>query len=140
MIDYKSERLCSCGARGHLEAYASGPAMSRRYAELAGDQHQTDLRQIGTRARTGESSARQAIEEGATALGLALGGLLNVFDPQILIIGGGVPDLGEVWLHPFEAALRVNPLPGAQKTSLRRAALGTSATLVGAGYLALQSL
>lgn len=137
VVEHTGERLCSCGVRGHLEAYAAGPAIVRRYAELTRRAAFVDLPEVANRARAGDVIARQAIEESAQVLGTALGGLLNVFDPEALILGGGVPEIGDIWWSAFETALRSNPLPGAQKTALHRAALGTRATLVGAGYLAL---
>ena len=140
MVEYSGGRLCNCGTYGHLEAYASGPAIARHYAERINSVQRIDLPEIAERARGGDVIARQAIEASAAVLGAALGGLLNVFDPETLIIGGGVPEIGEIWWAAFKTALRVNPLPGAQMTVLHRAALGTRATMIGAGYLALHSI
>ncbi len=81
--------------------------------------------------------ASRAIAEGARILGLALGGLLNVLDPQALIIGGGVAELGDLWWQPLEAALRANPMPGPARIAVRRALLGVDAVLIGAAWLAL---
>ncbi len=70
-------------------------------------------------------------------LGTGLGGLISVLDVEALIIGGGVAEIGEPWWTPLDAALRANPLPGAQGVALRRAALGSDAVVVGAAWLAL---
>ena len=135
---WDGDRACSCGRRGHLEAYASGPAMAERYAALAGLTEPPDLRVVAARAQAGDLVARRAIAEGAEILGITLGGLLNVLDPQALVIGGGVAELDDLWWGPLEAALRANPLPGPAKIALRRAQLGVDAVLIGAAWLALQ--
>lgn len=128
---------CSCGHTGHLEAYCAGPAMAARYAERANIVEPLDLRDIADRAAAGDDLARATIAEGATILGLALGGLLSVLDPAAVIVGGGVAELGEVWWQPLETAVRAAPMPGPARVALRRAELGIHAVLVGAGWLAL---
>lgn len=140
VIDYDGTRRCSCGATGHLEAYTSGPAMTQRYRELSGIREQVDLRAIAAYARQGDSHALRAIAEGAQILGTALGGVLNIFDPEVLVIGGGVPEMGELWWRPFETALRANPMPGPANVHLLPAQLGTDAALAGAAWLAFSSL
>lgn len=136
VVDYDGTRRCSCGATGHLEAYTSGPAMTLRYRELSGMRNPIDLRAIAQLARQGDGHALRAIAEGAQILGLALGGVLNVFDPDVLVIGGGVPEIGTLWWQHFEESLRANPMPGPAKIALRPAELGTDAVLGGAAWLA----
>ncbi len=141
LVDIEGKRRCTCGQYGHLEAYAAGPAMATRYGELAGiTSPPCDLRAVAEKAYAGDPPAVEAIAEGARILGLAVGGLLNVIDTEAVIIGGGVPDLGELWWEPFEAALRNNANPGPAKVALRRAELGGRAVLVGAALLALEEV
>ncbi len=144
---WDGDRVCSCGRRGHLEAYAAGPALAARYWELAGIEasgggsqgaaEALDLRAVAARARAGDLLARRVIAEGAEILGICLGGLLNVLDPQALVIGGGVAELGDLWWRPLAAALRGNPLPGPAQILLRPAHLGADSVLIGAAWLAL---
>jgi glucokinase len=94
-----------------------------------------DLRQVAGLARLGDPLARQAIAEGGHVLGLGLGGLLNVLDLPLLVIGGGVAELGDLWWPALEAALRANPMPGPARVALRPALLGTHAALAGAACL-----
>ena len=138
VVDWNGDRRCSCGQPGHLEAYTSGPAIAERYRELASLDTASDLHVVAERARDGDAVAAQAIVEGAQILGLALGGLLNVLDPQALIVGGGVAELGDIWWQPLEAALRANPMPGPARIPVQRALLGVDAVLIGAAWLALR--
>lgn len=136
LVDYDGARLCNCGQPGHLEAYAAGPALAAQYREQAGLGEAVDLRGVAERARGGDPLARHVITEGAAILGRALSGLLNTFDPEALIVGGGVTELGDDWWGPFTSALRANPLPGPAQVVVRRAALGVLAGVMGAGVLA----
>lgn len=135
VVDWDSDRRCSCGQSGHLEAYAAGPAIVRRYCALAGSDQPIDLQAVADRAGSGDDRARAAIEEGAHVLGTAIGGLLNVLDLPVVVIGGGVAELGEVWWTPLTAALRANPSPGPARVTIARAQLGGAAPLVGAAFL-----
>lgn len=133
-------RVCSCGRRGHLEAYAAGPALAARYRELAGASEAVDLRTVAARARAGDLLARRAIAEGAEILGLCLAGLLDALDPEALVIGGGVTALGDLWWPTLEQALRANPLPGPAQLALRPAQLDADSVLIGAAWLAHEAL
>ncbi|HXF62434.1 MAG TPA: ROK family protein [Caldilineaceae bacterium] len=140
VIDVDGTRRCSCGATGHLEAYTSGPAMVLRYRELSGSRDAPDLQSVAERARQGDGHALQAIAEGAKILGTTLAGLLNVLDPELLVVGGGVTELGRLWWRHFEDALRANPMPGPAQVTLRPAQLGSDAVLAGAAWLAFDGL
>lgn len=140
MAVWNGDRICNCGQAGHLEAYAAGPAMARRYAQLRGLEESTDLRPIVSAAKQGDRIAQDVIIEGARILGTVLSGLVNVFDPQALIIGGGVTELGEFWWMPFQNALRANPLPASKKVQIHLAQLGNNVVLIGAAWLAWEKL
>jgi glucokinase len=132
---WDGDRMCNCGQAGHLEAYAAGPAIARRYCQLAGWPESPDLRAVASAAAKGDRLAIQAIAEGAHILGVVLAGLVDVFDPQALIVGGGVAQLDDIWWMPFEQALRANPLPAAKGVKIRRSQLGNQAVVVGAAWL-----
>jgi glucokinase len=138
MADWDGDARCSCGRCGHLEAYTSGPALAARYCAWTKRDTPLDLRAVAARAQAGDDTARRAIALGADILGRVLGGLLNVLDPQALVIGGGVAELGDLWWGPLTAALRANPMPGPAQIVLRPAQLGPDAVLVGAAWLARQ--
>ncbi|MBZ0304042.1 MAG: ROK family protein, partial [Anaerolineae bacterium] len=123
-----------------VEDRASGLAMERRYQALAQSAERVPLRQIAERADTGDNLARRVIVEGARVLGLVLNPLVGILDPEMLIVGGGVPNIGPLWWDAFESALRDSPMPSVQAVHVAPAALSTNAGLIGAAALALNAL
>ena len=111
---------CGCGARGCMEALASKTAMQRRItkADPEGDPHAprredrpqggpAQERRPGRGRRRQDPVALKAVQRAAHFLGLGLGGLVNVFGPEIVIIGGGVVDaLGDPWVDLVRTAAR----------------------------------
>ena len=149
-LDGQRGRACACGRAGHLEGYVSGPALLGRYRGMVGEMvgkavghggaAVETLEEVAARAADGDSLADGVVVEGATALGRALGGLCNVLDPAQVVVGGGVPEIGDRWWGPFVAALRGECLPGPREAvQVRRARLGAAAGVVGAARLARQT-
>ncbi|MCZ7438798.1 ROK family protein [Micromonospora sp. WMMC241] len=129
-------RPCPCGATGHVEAVAAGPAVAARYSESTGEQ--VDLPEVVRRARAGDDIAGAVLADAGAALGTALAGLANVLDPDRIVIGGGaaVPELVAAAAPAFAAACMpvLGPVPFVP------AALGADAALVGAAEAALRML
>ena len=136
LVEMKNGRICSCGQLGHLEAYAAGPAIARRYNEMTGGATSYELPTIAEKAHGGDPVALAAIEEGARILGRTLIGVLGLIDPQALVIGGGVIQLGELWWEPLIQELRLNPFPSVAQIPVHRASLGPYSAVIGAGALA----
>ncbi len=102
---------CNCGGRGCLEAVASGPAIARAakaaaeagrspiLAELSGERPMT-AELVLEAAQRGDIAARAVIQGAGYYLGLALAGLLNCFNPEALVLGGGLTNLGDLYLEP----------------------------------------
>lgn len=124
--------MCPCGRPGHLEAMASGPGIHRHYLSLGGDPSVPDTRALVTLAKAGDALAKRAINEGAACLGRVVAGLVTVLDPDVVIIGGGVPQAGAVWWHPFEDACRAELIDVLQNIPLLPAELGENAAILGA--------
>jgi glucokinase len=142
---------CACGARGHWEAIASGNALGRRAREWAarGDAPNVLARaggaveavtghEVGQAAKAGEEDALAILVEHARAVAVGLGGLINILDPEVVVISGGLIDLGDHLLVPLRAALpeyveaaALRPMP-----PVLAAALGEHAGAVGAAALA----
>ncbi|MEV0193693.1 ROK family protein [Kitasatospora purpeofusca] len=128
-------RPCTCGGRSHVEAAAAGPALYADYRANGGRAEVTDLRAVAALAEEGDALALRTLERGATALGQALGGLANVLDPDLVLVGGGVAGCGEAWWQPLRAAFAAELLPPLRGLEPVPGRLGTAAALVGAGLI-----
>lgn len=131
---------CGCGHRGHLEALASGPGLLRHYHSLGGDVAVGDARAVIERARIGETAALQAVRDAASALGTSLAGLIMLLDPEVVVVGGGLAEAGDLWWEPMESALRSELIDIVVSVPVRPAELGGKAPLVGAAHRAWNEL
>jgi len=149
--------LCGCGQRGHLEAVASGTAIGRtararlkagdgadsKIWELAGGEIEAvTAAMVGKAAQAGDDLALQLMTEAGTFIGRTLASLLHLFNPSVVILGGGVSLEGDVLLEPVRAAVRRYSMGEMywQNCQIVGAALGDDAGLVGAGALAMESV
>jgi glucokinase len=137
LADPYSTRMCSCGQAGHLEAIAAGPAMARRYCELTDTPLHHDLRQVVDKAKAGDTIAETVIAESAKVMGRVLAGVLTILDTEILVIGGGVAEVGDLWWQPFVEGVRSDVMMVPQQVIIKAAELGTNANIVGAAALVL---
>ena len=126
---------CSCGGSGHVEAAASGPAIHAAFLRLGGSPAVPDTRAVFALAHEGDPAARLAISTAAEAAGQSAGGLVNILDPEVLVISGGLADAGELWWKPMKAALRRELLDPLVRVPVLRATLENSAAIVGAAKL-----
>lgn len=138
--------LCGCGSRGHIESFSSGPSIARYVAEQLAAGQKSSLQpetvisaaQIADAARAGDALAVSAFERAGHYLGIAVANFLAIFDPSILIFGGGVSQVGELLFKPFEESLRKHTFHPHYLDNLviTKAALGDDAGLLGALALA----
>ena len=146
---------CPCGSHGCLEVYASGRALVRYAAARAGDpktdpsgeltamQEQGRLTggAVAKLAMAGDKAALGAVNELGRWLGVGLVNVTNTFDPEMIVVGGGVGALGELLLSPARDLLRKLALPpGRDSVLVAGAKLGNRAGLVGGALMAWQSL
>ncbi len=134
--------LCSCGKRGHLEALASGTAIARYVDEELAAGTESSLKSgatlnaevIAEAARGGDVLAQSAYARAGTYLGIAVASFLHIFDPSIVIFGGGVSQSGDLLFTPFRASLRERVFNPAylENLTIATAALGDDAGLLGA--------
>jgi glucokinase len=139
---------CPCGGRGHWEAVASGQALdrlARRHGWSSGRQLTAAARARTPAAPGGATPAPTVLEEYARAVALGLGGLVNVLDPGVVVVGGGVADLGEPLLVPLRRAVSRETQaseaaggPGRPEPGIVLAALGPRAGAIGAALLAAE--
>ncbi|GHB08798.1 ROK family protein [Streptomyces termitum] len=130
---------CTCGGTSHAEAVGSGPALLAAYARSA-PVPASSLAEVSARADGGEETARRVLARGARALGEALGGIVNMTDPELVLVGGGVAHCGPAWWEPLRQAFEAELLPPLKGVELRPGSLGGDAALLGAARLALEVL
>ncbi|MEN3307354.1 MAG: glucokinase [Micromonosporaceae bacterium] len=126
--------LCGCGGHGCLEAVASAAAVARTYGERTGVP--ATAAEVVARAVAGDEAATQVWRETVDALADGLLTGLTLFDPQLIVVGGGLAQAGSALLVPLREALR-GKLTFQRMPDLVRAELGDEAGCLGAGLLAL---
>ncbi|MFB6550800.1 ROK family protein [Streptomyces sp. NPDC056405] len=123
---------CPCGRTGHVEAVASGPAMTARFRRMRPTTPVADLRVVASLAAEGDPDAVRVLTDGGHALGTALGGVVATLDPGVVVIAGGVLGSGPWYLNALRDALSLATLPSLAGVTVRRAERGSDAVLLGA--------
>jgi glucokinase len=130
---------CACGGRGHLEAVASGKAAPRVARELYGPG--ADAHELVRRAEAGEGKAVEAMAKIGRYLGAGLATFVNIFEPELIVIGGGFGEASELLLGPAREVLaRDGLVPGSETVKIVEAQLGADAGVIGAGMIAFEAL
>lgn len=130
----------ACTGKGHLEAYATGGAASRDAVAAFGEG--ADSRTLIERARAGDQAALDVLEAIASRLGATMGSLVNIFNPEAIVIGGGWGEAADDYLLETarEVMLREALPPGRELVRVLPAELGPDAGLLGAGFVAFEAL
>ena len=125
-----------CPNHGCLEVYASGPGIGMVARRLG--LPDPEPRSVNDRALAGDGDALAVLQEVGRTLGVALASFANVFDPEMIVLGGGVSaHVGHLLLPVAVAELRARALrPNADQVEVVLAELGAEAGLIGAGDLA----
>ena len=142
--------MCGCGHRGHLEAVAAGPAIVRYVKEQLTDGKKSILesspnltaREISEAAHAGDDLAVTALARSGKYIGHALADYLAIFNPSIVIFGGGVSFSGDLLFNPMREALKKSVMNHAYLEGLEitNAKLGDDAGLLGSLALALSKI
>lgn len=142
--------LCGCGHYGHVESFSSGPAIARYVREQlhAGErsslhsQPTLSAAQVAEAALQGDALAISSFERAGFYLGIGVANYLAIFDPSILIFGGGVSQAGDLLFKPFKESLQKHVFHPHYLDDLiiTKAALGDDAGLLGALALARLAL
>jgi glucokinase len=140
--------LCGCGNRGCLEAVASGTAIQRRAREFANDRPTSALGRLAIQrqvlgedvtrlAEEGDEAAVSVLEETGRWLGIGVAGFVNIFNPEVVAVGGGASRAGEFILGPArrEVKLRARS-PSRDLAEIKEATLGPASGVLGAAALA----
>lgn len=125
---------CYCGRRGCIETVIAGPSLERFYHSQGGEKIR--LPEIVTRAATGEALAIQTLERLREKFGEALAAVLNILDPDVVVIGGGVGNLDLLYEEATREAIARYLFNSTLRTRILRPALGDSAGVFGAAMLA----
>ncbi len=133
VIDAKSRQKCSCQGRGHFEALASGRALSQIYKKLT--RQKINAQAIEERFALGQKSARQAVSFVSKSLALGLNNLINILNPEIIVVGGGLVRFRALWQLMLRELERQKTFRFA-KTKIVQSSLGDDANLLGAAALA----
>jgi glucokinase len=129
----------TCTGRGHLEAYVSGTAATKLAQEAFGPA--VDAHRLVRLAVEGDSTAVEILDGIGRKLGAAIGSFVNIFRPQLVVIGGGFASAGDLLLEPARETMRREALPPAKGLAeIVRAELGTAAGLIGAALVAYDEL
>ena len=128
---------CRCGGKGCWEKYASATAMIELYNSLNGKVKVNSTRQIFDRLESDDSAAQRTVEMEIQAAAVGVANILNIFNPEIVVIGGGVSEAGDWFVERIAARSRERAMEeAARNVRIVRAALGNSAGWLGAALLA----
>jgi len=128
-----------CSGRGHLEAYASGTAVDAVAAVLFGPEARTP--ELVAAARSRDDAARAALEAAARKLGAGIASLVNLLNPELVVVGGGFGDAFDLLIGPIEDVLRRDGLaPARDVVRIVPAELGSDAGLIGAALVGFEAL
>ena len=142
----------NCPNHGCVEAVASGTALGRE-ARAAAERHPesalgkllaagdvVDGRAATMAAIAGDEVAVAVVATIGRRIGVAMSGLANVFEPDVIVVGGGVMAAGELLLEPACEEMRARALPPMNQTDVVAAELGAEAGMIGAATMALETL
>ena len=145
---------CGCGNRGCLEALASGTAIAREarervsrgaptlIAELAeGDLNRISAEMVSRAAEGGDAEANEILDQAMIYLGVGMANLVNLFNPRLLVIGGGLTKMGARLFDPVRRIVDRQAFPAAASAvEITRAQLGDDVGLLGAAAVAMTAI
>ena len=133
--------FCPCGKRGCVEAIASGPSIARAYTEAGGiASGVVTAPMVFERAASGDPIARRVLATAIDLLGIGIANAINMLDPDVVIVGGGVSRAGEAFFAPLrEAVQRVGAPSPPGAVPVVPAELGDAVGVLGAVALVVPS-
>lgn len=138
--------ICGCGDTGCLEAFASGPSIvamaeqyilggkSTKYRELANPDITPYV--VAEAAKQGDTVAKRIFEIIGEYIGIGMASVVNLLNPEKIVIGGGVADAGDLLIEPIKRTLKERAMPiQAEAVEIVSAELGNTAGVIGASLL-----
>jgi len=140
---------CPCGGTGHLEAYLGRPAIAAKGREAAaafkgreilsaagGTVEAVSAESVVLAAKTGDPVAREILLECGDVLGRALVGFVNIFNPRLIVIGGGIGEAADFMVERAAEIMQGEALAGRRDVTVTQAVLGNDAGILGSAALA----
>lgn len=135
--------LCNCGNHGCLEAFAGGYAIANQAKKLVESGEATLLSSrpmdritamdVAEAAQLGDVQAQEILRRAGTYIGIAMAGLINLFNPSVIIVGGGVTNAGEIFTKSIRQAVRERAMRASERgVRITTASLGRRSLLIGA--------
>jgi len=145
---------CNCGNYGCLETLASGPAISRRARQAIGEGvvslieklAEGNLESIAPEivveaAKRGDKLAFNIMEKTGEYLGIGIANMINIFNPELIVIGAGVSQAGDILLEPLKRAVKARALQlSSSMTNIKVSQLGDDAGALGAAIMVLKDI
>jgi glucokinase-like ROK family protein len=142
---------CTCGGRGCLETVAAAPAIRARalkevkrgkatlLAEMLEEKGDLEARDVSIAANAGDAVARDIMDQAGHYLGVGLTSLLHIFNPTVIVLGGGVALAGDLLLEPIKRTMArlASPWYMARLESIEISALGKNGGVIGAATVIL---
>ncbi len=148
-----SDRICRCGKTGCLEALAGGAALGRDgedlarsgrsavLAEVLATQGRVTARDVARAAQAGDPLSLELLQESGRRVGQVLAGLVNFFNPSLIVIGGAVANAGDAYLAAIREVVYARSMPLATRDlAVRFSSLGGTAGVTGATAMVLDQL
>ncbi len=147
-VELEGGRLCGCGKKGCVEAYASGKAILEIFREIVAMKAYTDvdLQNLSTKtifeaAKQGDILARKVIYQAAKYLGMAMSSLVNILNPEAIIFSGGLSKEKELLVEPASKIIMQRAISeAAQSLKIETTELGREGPVLGAAALFLESM
>jgi len=152
-VDYNGLK-CSCGNNGCLEVMASGPAIAKRaikaikegeksliYKLVNYDLNQISAEIVAKAANQGDKLGRSIMEETGEYLGTGVANIINLFNPELVIMGGGVARAGDLIFEPLKKAVQKRAFSvSAEAAKIIPVSLGKDCSVIGAAALVLKEM
>jgi len=136
-VDFNGPRCASCGNNGCIELYASGSGIARLAREAIASRGWTpawrpEPRDVIRAWTEGDAQAAEVMDQVVRALGAAIGGYIHAFNPEAVVIGGGVAETGPALFRALEREKNARTSPGMRPARILPASVGADAGVVGA--------
>lgn len=151
IVDTENMTPCSCGGKGCIEAVAAAPALRREALRAVGEgrspllakiraaKGDLEARDVSDAARAGDKAAQEILSRAGRFLGIALTTFLHIFRPDLIVLGGGVAEAGDLLLTPIRQTMEqfASPFYLKRLNQIEVSALGPEAAAIGCATLIL---